>query len=263
MESLPARQRPLLPSTRRQEPGSRSPRCSRSRWNAPPSCGERPTESSTPRSSRHWSAPATTAPSNASRWRPRWPRRRLQPFPVSASSNSTWTSEWPGCPPAAASIRRCGNGSRGRPRRRRARRPRGAHRARVARWRHARRGRSTEGGWTVPVEHPARPGAAVPHVLTDGALVQSTCAIRSWSRAGARQTHIIDPSSGGAGPQRCVHRCCRRARGVVGGGACEGRDRRRTRRWLHAPPRGRSHGVVARRTRVGLRSRGSTACLPA
>jgi thiamine biosynthesis lipoprotein len=59
------------------------------------------------------------------------------------------------------------------------------------------RGEPPEGAWRIPVEHPLDEArVAFVHPLTDDALVSSTRRIRSWTRAGREQHHIIDPRTG-------------------------------------------------------------------
>lgn len=52
-----------------------------------------------------------------------------------------------------------------------------------------------ENGWSIPV---LRPDGTpwFEHVLSNGALVQSTFALRSWTRDGRELHHIIDPRTG-------------------------------------------------------------------
>jgi len=57
-------------------------------------------------------------------------------------------------------------------------------------------GEVPEDGWRVPVERPVTDEILFHHTLRDGALVQSTCALRSWRRGGRSFHHIIDPVTG-------------------------------------------------------------------
>jgi thiamine biosynthesis lipoprotein len=53
------------------------------------------------------------------------------------------------------------------------------------------------GAWDIPVAHPLQPDdVAFVHPLTDGALVTSTCRIRTWRRNGRTYHHLIDPVTG-------------------------------------------------------------------
>jgi len=53
-------------------------------------------------------------------------------------------------------------------------------------------GDAPEGGWMIPVERPDG-STWFTHPLACGALVQSTCSLRAWTRGGHRVHHIIDP----------------------------------------------------------------------
>ena len=57
-------------------------------------------------------------------------------------------------------------------------------------------GEAPEGGWNVPLLHPVTNDPIATHNLTEGALVMSTVAIRSWTVGGLRMHHIIDPHTG-------------------------------------------------------------------
>lgn len=57
-------------------------------------------------------------------------------------------------------------------------------------------GEPREGGWTVPLLHPATREPVAHHLLDEGGLVMSTTAIRRWTCAGREAHHIIDPRTG-------------------------------------------------------------------
>jgi thiamine biosynthesis lipoprotein len=58
-------------------------------------------------------------------------------------------------------------------------------------------GTAPNGGWRIPVEHPLDDKrVAFEYELHEGAIVTSTTRLRTWTRAGVRHHHLIDPRTG-------------------------------------------------------------------